>query len=801
MSESKRSAAQLEQEVQRLHARVAELEGALADHENAQIESRESEERFRIQFQSIPIPTYTWQKDGDDFKLAAFNDAAMAMTRGKLADSLGVNARKFFAGRRDIVDKLARCAAEQGTYREEMRFRLRSTGEERDLAVDYTFVPPNLVMVHTQDITEQRRAQEALRESEERLRLALSAAATGTWRWDPSSNQDTRDANFNRILGLDAVDSTQAVEDFLGRVHPDDRGAVEEAIKRSIDRKEPYLAEFRIVRPDGVIRWLRGQGDVFCDSTGRITHMTGAVVDVTDRRRTEEALVSSEERFRAIAENLPGAVFSYDVDGEGRRSPVYVGPGFEELIGQAATDRIKDGDVDHFFELIHPEDLERLRGEGQFRPAFAKLVDHEYRLRTETGEYRWVRVVAQPVRLQGSTLRWHGVLIDVTEGKLAEQRVAASERRYRELYEGSRDGYALVDMQGKILECNTTIRQMVGYTTEELLDMTYEELTAKKWHEHEQRIVREQVLPRGYSDVFEKEYRRKDGTVVPVELRVYLLRNGDGTPAGMWAFVRDITERKAAEAARRRLEVQLRHAHKLQAVGQLAAGVAHDFNSLLAVVLGNAELLSSRLASGVSDGNGEVSAGLVAQIMHAVERGQSLVHKLLMFGRARVWKVQLLDLNKVVSEAQEMLETVLGNSIRFEVRPAPDLRRFCGDAAQIEQVIMNLVLNARDAMHEGGELLIETANVDLNELTAAAHPQASSGSYVMITVRDTGEGIAKDVLDRVFEPFFSTKPVDKGTGLGLSIVHGIVENAGGHIELDSTPGRGTTFRLYFPAAR
>jgi PAS domain S-box-containing protein len=276
------------------------------------------------------------------------------------------------------------------------------------------------------------------------------------------------------------------------------------------------------------------------------------------------------------------------------------------------------------------------------------------------------------------------------------------------------------------------------------------------------------------------------------------MRNEEGIDIGYVLLARDITDQKRAEEQRDHLESQLRHAHKLQAVGRLAAGVAHDFNSLLMVILGNIELLERKFQAG-QGGPGTAGTAELEQIHNAIERGRVLIQKLLVFGRTRRSKLQVVDPNRLISETRRMLHGLLGTQIEVQTNLAADVKHINADPGQLEQAVMNLVLNARDAMPFGGVLTIETANATFDEEYVAAHPEAAMGEHVRITVSDTGSGMTEETRQQAFEPFFTTKAVDKGSGLGLSIVHGIVNQAGGHIEVSSTLGKGAVFNVYFPA--
>ena len=374
--------------------------------------------------------------------------------------------------------------------------------------------------------------------------------------------------------------------------------------------------------------------------------------------------------------------------------------------------------------------------------------------------------------------------------ELARRRRA--ERRYREVYEGSRDGFVAVDMAGRIVQSNSTFRRMLGYTEMELAEKTYSDITPEAWHEAERRIVEEQVLPRGYSDVYEKEYRRKDGTVFPIEIRTYLLRGTDREPAGMWAFVRDVTARRRAEEEREQLERQLRQSQKMQAVGQLAGGVAHDFNNLLAAIIGYAEI-----------GLGELPADSpirddLTEIHTAARRAEALTRQLLAFSRQQLLDVQAVGLNELVLDTERMLSRTLGEDIELVTDLAPEPCTVRADPTQLQEVIINLAVNARDAMPDGGTLTIATRATALDAAAARSHAELEPGPYVDLTVRDTGHGIDEETLARIFEPFFTTKDVGKGTGLGLSTTYGLVKQHGGAIAVESQPGQGATFRILLP---
>ena len=374
----------------------------------------------------------------------------------------------------------------------------------------------------------------------------------------------------------------------------------------------------------------------------------------------------------------------------------------------------------------------------------------------------------------------------------AQESLRISESKYRRLHESMTDGFVYVDMQGIIRESNESYRRMLGYTEEELSRLTYKDLTPGEWHAFERDIVTNQVFINYFSDVYEKEYRKKDGTVIPVELRTYLIRNEKGEREGMWAIVRDITERKRAEKAQRDLESQLHQNLKMESVGRLAGGIAHDFNNLLSIILGYAEIALEALSKE------HPHHELLTQIYQAGVRASDLTRQLLAFSRKQILEMKSVDVNNVVTGFEKLMCRLIGEDIAMNLSLASDPLPVKADISQLEQVLMNLAINARDAMPDGGALTIETRVVDLDEAYAKTRPGVTPGAYAMIGVSDTGCGMGKDTLEHIFEPFFTTKERGKGTGLGLATCYGIVKQHHGNIWVYSELGHGTTFKIYLP---
>ncbi|MBI3607089.1 MAG: PAS domain S-box protein [Nitrospirae bacterium] len=370
---------------------------------------------------------------------------------------------------------------------------------------------------------------------------------------------------------------------------------------------------------------------------------------------------------------------------------------------------------------------------------------------------------------------------------LSRARLQASEERFRRVVESNMIGIIFWDIQGHITEANDAFLKMVGYTRDDLVAgaLRWKDVTPPEYAHLVERGLKE-IAATGVCTPFEKEYLRKDGSRVPVVFGAALLEGFQDRGVG---FVLDITERKRADHALRESEKQLRHSQKLEAVGRLAGGVAHDFNNLLTVIAGRSELMRDRLRPD------DPLRRDVELIFNTAECAAALTRQLLAFSRRQVLAPKVLDLNAVTANVHTMLGRLIGEDIDLVIIPGPSLGRVEADPGQIEQIIMNLAINARDAMPNGGRLTIRTANVEVDEANAARH---RVGSYVRLAVSDTGTGMDAAVQAHLFEPFFTTKELGKGTGLGLSTVYGIVEQSGGFIGVDSEAGRGTTVEVYLP---
>lgn len=369
------------------------------------------------------------------------------------------------------------------------------------------------------------------------------------------------------------------------------------------------------------------------------------------------------------------------------------------------------------------------------------------------------------------------------------QNIFESEEKYRSLFENSKDVVYISSKEGFFIDINPSAVELFGYSREELLSTPIKNL----YVEPSKRVEDMEAIERlNFVKDYPLNFKRKDGKVLNTLVSSVAQRDREGNIIGYQGILRDITEQKRAEEERKTLEGQLYQSQKMEAIGQLTGGIAHDFNNLLTIISGNAQLSLLDLREG------DPLKTSIEEIRKASERAADLTRQLLAFSRKQILEMKVLDLNQVLQRLDKMLRRVIGEDIALEVIPMEPIGKVKADPGQMEQVIMNLAVNARDAMPEGGNLTIETANVELDEEYARKHIAVEPGRYVMLSVSDTGVGMTPEVKERIFEPFFTTKEMGKGTGLGLSTVYGIVKQSGGNIWVYSEPGEGTTFKIYLP---
>jgi two-component system cell cycle sensor histidine kinase/response regulator CckA len=500
--------------------------------------------------------------------------------------------------------------------------------------------------------------------------------------------------------------------------------------------------------------------------------------DISERKKMEEALKKSEEKYRMLVEHSLQALA---IVKDSRF--VFCNSRFAEISGYS-VDELLSRSPDQVMGMIHREDRKLIEERQRDRMAGKPVPAHfECRAIKKNGAEVWLEVYSSIIDYNGKPALQLAVM-DITERKKSAEELQRALVWQKALFEGSHEAILISDADSRLVEANTAACKLTGYSREELLNMYASDLSLNS-----DASVRERIHDRilaGEDVLEETKILTKDGRQVDVEIG-HRLVTISGVPY-VHAIARDITSRV-------RLEAQLLQAQKMEAIGVLAGGVAHDFNNLLSVIKGYAELLLEGIAPD------DPRAQDLEKINKAAQHAASLTSQLLAFSRKQILQPKILNLNEIVMEMSTMLRRLIGEDIELLTITPPDLRLINADPVQIQQIVMNLAINARDAMPFGGILTIETKNADLDGNYNHGHSIMKSGPYVMMAISDNGSGMDPETQARIFEPFFTTKVQGKGAGLGLSTVYGIVKQSNGFIWVYSEPGKGTTFKIYFPRAR
>lgn len=613
-----------------------------------------------------------------------------------------------------------------------------------------------------------------------RAALALEGSHAGQWVSDPLTGRMTVDARWAEMLGFTVEEITPNVSFWFDLIHPDDRPAIH-ALMQSIDRGETPFgeAELRLRTKRGDWKWILTCGKVVeRDESGRPSRVAGIHIDVTERKRAEEALKEREALL----------------DATGRMAKVggwELYPDSGEVVWTPEVRRIHEVDDDYrprlsdALDFYPPEARSAL--EAALRRCFEEGVefDLEFPFITAKGSRLWVRAMGRPCCDGARVVKVSGVFQDITALRSAESALKQSEERYRGLFENAPVGIMSIDTEGRILEVNPALLRVLGSPSAEATKainmFTFPPLVKSGVSALFSSCLTSGGLAHG-----DAPYTSKWGVTSHLRMQLTPVLDEHGQVCGCQAVAEDVSDQK-------RLEEQLRHSQKMEAVGTLAGGIAHEFNNILHIIAGHAELLELELEER------NLRFDELAAIRTATRRGADLVRRLLTYGRKVDATLEPINLNEEIERTTRLLSRILPQEIRIETSPDPNLKAIFADAAQLEQLLVNLALNARDAMPRGGVLRVRTENIRLGPETCNTIPELKPGDYVRLTVSDTGEGIPESIIGRVFEPFFTTKEPGKGTGLGLSIVFGIVKMHLGYMECHSASGKGAVFTIYFPA--
>ncbi len=618
-------------------------------------------------------------------------------------------------------------------------------------------------------------------------------ARIGTWSMAIGSDLIEWTDETYRLYGVNRDTFIPTPANLVSLLHPNDRLPMQEWIRACIAGEEPADLEFRAIHPDGTLHWLSGRGLRQCALDGTPIRIVGTVQEISNRKQIENALRESNEKLEMALRSSDMGIWQVDLQKRAR----HFDPRTCQLLGLDPFSF--GGTADEFYSVVHPDDLGMVKRALESTLTAGTTYEVEYRVVWPDKSIHFVIARGRPVcDIEGKPQWVNGLVWDVTERRLTEEALKQSEFRYRLIADSIEDVIWLLDFETKSFTyISPSVKKLLGRTPEEAMSRPMEaSLTPESQKKVQEllsfylpKFLKNPAIP--FSITSEVDQLRKDGSVVQTEVTATALINKQGK-VELVGVTRNIDERKRSEEENARLSAQLYQAQRMESVGRLAGGVAHDFNNMLSVILGHAELAQEQI-----EPTHPVFMDL-QEIQKAAQRSADLTRQLLAFARRQTVTPQVLDLNATLSGMIKMLQRLIGENIKIIWKPGPSLWQIFIDPSQIDQIMANLAVNARDAIQVVGTLTIETVNTQLSEQFCAEHDGCLPGDYVRLRVSDTGTGMNEETLKNIFEPFFTTKEFGKGIGLGLSTIYGIVKQNSGCIDVHSQPGEGTVFELYLP---
>jgi PAS domain S-box-containing protein len=728
------------------------------------------------------------------------NERLCAITGRDVSALVGHSSRQLYASEEEfqrIGEALLGKLWHQGRSYVETRF-VRPDGSIRDVSLFGAPIDPSDpaagVAVAIQDITDDKKILLDLKHSEDRFRTIADFTGQLIYDYDVSSGNIEWAGRVQDITGytLEEINS-QGFDGWLERIHPDDRERIQHLFTTAQRERSAVNTEYRWRRADGSYFFAEEEGTYFFNAQNQAIRMLGIIRDISARKRAEEALWRSEERL-ALAVNASDAAI-WEIYPQ--TNCTYYSPRWYEMLGYA--DQELPMTVAIWEQLCHPQDrqatLETLRIPLERGSDAGFIV--EFRMRHRDGSWIWVQSRGKVMQRDenDAPLLLAGTNTDISERKAAEKALRESEFRFRSFYHSNPESILLLDFQGTILDVNKAFVQESGYTIAESINRNFKEFVPEQDHA---RIIRAIVsLKSGVSqsDPIEFSYITKNGQLLPVAAKGWLVVDEASNPLYLGVFIRNLSKEKALVSEKTALEKQVIQAQKSEAIGTLAGGIAHDFNNILAGIIGYTELALLKAPPTMDTGIRQY----LHHVLEAGNRAKDLVQQILRFSRHSTMAMAPMQLAPLIKETIRLLRSTLPTTIAIEYTIAVENDRILGDPTQMHQVVMNLCTNAYHAMRDSGGLISLTLEqVFLTAPRQNLDMHIAPGEFLQLRITDTGIGIPPAVLDRIFEPYFTTKKVNEGTGLGLAVTLGIIRGHHGLIEVESTPGQGTGFTIYLP---
>ena len=684
----------------------------------------------------------------------------------------------------------------QGSIRDRERRVLRKSGESFIALCSAELMAlqgEDFIVSTWLDVSDRKRSEEEMREKDHLLSESQRAGHMGSWSREFGTDSIQWSDETYRIYGMNPASFRPRIQSFVDLILPGDRALIKDFMRACENGEHPKDVEFRIVRPDGTIRTLYGCGELECASDGTPLRLLGTIQDISERKQAENALSESKEQLAMALLSSGMGVWRMDLL-NGRQQ-------FDAQVCRClGIDPARfTCTAEEFLGIVHPEDREKMKAALEKAVTGNAPLEVEYRVVWPDGGLHFIMARGKLVHDAAGRPQWvNGLAWDISEKKRSEEILRESEFRYRLIAENTADVIWVLDFGTQRFKyVSPSVKKMLGYTPEEVMAQPMNAALTPESAKQVQELF-SFWLPKFLADpsipgfvTTELDQPCKDGSIIHTEVTTNAIISERGE-IEILGVSRDITERRRAENEKARLAAQLQQAQKMESVGRLAGGVAHDFNNMLGVILGHTEFALEQV------GPAHPLHVDLEEIQKAGQRSADLTRQLLAFARKQTVTPRVLDLNKTVSGMAKMLQRLIGEDIKMEWKPGEDLWTVQIDASQIDQILANLAVNARDAIEGTGTLIIETNNITLTEAHCVAYQGYAPGDYVLLSVSDTGIGMDEDMLKHIFEPFFTTKEIGKGTGLGLATVYGIVEQNKGFIDVHSQPGKGARFEIFLP---
>ena len=611
------------------------------------------------------------------------------------------------------------------------------------------------------------------------LEKALNAAGLGVCEWDLKSGTITLSVDISRWVMAEPLPGDGF--DLESLVHPDDHQRLLNIAQNSSRTDPRFEIEFRMFDADGEIRWMMYLGTVEYDTAGSPVRLIGTIQDITKRREIELQSRQFEVNLRALVE--ASTLFTWQANVHGESDELFAW--LQDLSGRPIAS------IEEVLEIIHPEDIDAARQAWELSVATRTVFTSVCRFLSRDRGYRYLAI--RGVQLfddKGNFQQWIGTFNDITDRKSAEEALRKNEAQLQLVADSVPVVIAYLDKESRFLFANKACLNWFGLADKEIVGRHVADIVG--------RDIYKELLSEIESVLKGAEVRLERAALIDRTRYVQLTYKPDldslGNTLGYFLFIIDLTESRQAEERLRKSQEQLRQAQKLESIGRLAGGIAHDFNNMLTAINGYSELALSQLS------DGDPLKRNIEEIKKAGERSANLTRQLLAFSRQQLINVSLINLNQAIIDSTVMIQRVIGEDIQIETDLYERLWTLKGDKNLLTQILLNLVVNARDAMPRGGIITISTQNVILDDDSMMLRFGADVGPFVKLSVSDTGIGMDDETKKQIFEPFFTTKETGKGTGLGLSMVYGIVKQLDGYVWVESEPNGGTTFDLYFPRA-